>query len=82
MLGGPKRSSGGGPFWTKILIYEGGSMAFSLPSMPLRDCNFRLKQFVRIKGTRGACPTYSFGDGGHDRGSLGPKWSLEVVFFG
>jgi len=34
-------------------------MAFSLPSMPLRDCNFRLKQFVRIKGTRGACPTYS-----------------------
>ena len=40
-----------------------------------------MKQFVRIRGTRGACQTSSFGDGGHDRGSLGPKWSLEAVPF-
>ena len=45
------------------------------------DCKLWLEWFVWINGTQGTCPTSRFGDGGLDRCSMGPKRSLERVFF-
>ena len=45
------------------------------------DCNFWLEWFMRINGTWGTYPNSRFGDGGHDRCAMGPKPSLERVFF-
>ena len=44
-------------------------------------CNFWLEWFGRIHGTWGICQMSRFGDGGSTRCSLGPKRSLERVFF-
>ena len=44
-------------------------------------CNFWLECFIWIHEIRGACWTSRFGDGGHVRCSMGPKRSLERVFF-
>ena len=44
-------------------------------------CNFWLKWFIRINGTWGTCQTSRFGYGGPTRCSMGPKQSLERVFF-
>ena len=45
------------------------------------SCNFKLEWFIWINGTWGACQTSRFGDGGPARCSMGPKQSLERVFF-
>ena len=42
-------------------------------------CNFWLEWFIRINGTQGTCSTSRFGDGGHDRCSMGSKRSLEAT---
>ena len=44
-------------------------------------CNFWLVRFGWINGTWGICQTSRFGDGGPERCSMGPKPSLERVFF-
>ena len=44
-------------------------------------CNFHLEWFVWINGTQGTRQTPRFGNWGHARRSMGPKRSLERVFF-
>ena len=44
-------------------------------------CNFWLEWFISINGTDGTCQMSIFGDGNDARCSMGPKWSLERVFF-
>ena len=43
--------------------------------------DFRMRWLLGIDRAKGACPTYSFGDRGYARCSMGPKQSLEGVLF-
>ena len=45
------------------------------------DSDFRFEWFIRINGTWGTYPMSRFVDGGPARCSMGPKRSLERVFF-
>ena len=53
---------------------------FGIHSRP-SGCNFRLEWFVWTNGTGVTCQMPRFGDGGLGRCSMGPKRSLECVFF-
>ena len=75
--GGHAKSSMGPKRWLKVSFFaekpmlEGGSVATYGIHSPSSDCNFRLQQFVRIVGTKGAYQIPQSGTEGYSACSVG-----------
>ena len=78
---GPKQSLEGVLFGLKSPCQRGFPRHVLGLQCHSSGCKFWLHWFVWINGTQGTYPTSRFGDGGHVRCSMGPKRSLERVFF-
>ena len=79
---GPKQSLEGVLFRLKSPCLRGVQRHVLDLQCHSSGCNFWLEWFVWINGTQGTCATSRFRDGGHAKCSMGPKRSLERVFFG
>ena len=80
---GPKQSLEGVIFGLKSRCRRGFSwhvLVLGLQCHP-SGCDFWLEWFLWIHGTQGTCQRSRFGNGVHARFSMGPKRSLERVFF-
>ena len=76
--------------WLEAVLFGGKSQCqkrcsvatFGIHSHP-NGCKFRLEWIIWIDGTQGTyqTPISIFGDGGYARPPMGPKRSLERVFF-